>query len=102
MISQEKVKAFQQHGAICLRGLFDQKWLDQLALGIEKNRKDPGPYACQYTPENKEGDFYDDYCNWDRFGEYKDFLFFSPAAEIAGRVTPVSYTHLTLPPILLV
>ena len=67
MISQEEVKAFQQHGAICLRDVFEQKWLDKLAVGIEKNRKDPGPYACQYTPENKAGDFYDDYCNWNRF-----------------------------------
>ena len=67
MISQEKVKAFQQHGAICLRDVFKQKWLDKLAVGIEKNRKDPGPYACQYTPENNDGDFYDDYCNWNRF-----------------------------------
>ena len=94
MISQEEVKAFQQYGAICLRNVFEQKWLDQLAVGIEKNRKDPGPYACQYTPENKEGDFYDDYCNWDRFEEYKDFLFFSPAAEIAGRVIQSSQVRL--------
>ena len=72
---------------VCLRQVFDQSWLDLLAAGIEKNRKDPGPYACEYTPTNKEGDFYDDYCNWNRFEEYKNFLFDSPAAEIAGRIT---------------
>ncbi|MEA1881851.1 MAG: phytanoyl-CoA dioxygenase family protein [Candidatus Marinimicrobia bacterium] len=87
MISQAQIDEFQQNGAICLRGIFDQKWLDLLAIGIEKNRKDPGPFACQYTPEGQQGDFYDDYCNWNRIEEYKDFLTHSPASEIAGRVT---------------
>ena len=87
MISESQIKEFQQNGAVCLRQAFDPSWLDLLAVGIEKNRKDPGPYACQYTPADKEGDFYDDYCNWNRFDEYRDFLFNSPAAEISGRIT---------------
>ena len=41
MISQKEVNSFQQHGAICLRGIFKQKWLDQLAVGIEKIGKIP-------------------------------------------------------------
>jgi ectoine hydroxylase-related dioxygenase (phytanoyl-CoA dioxygenase family) len=85
MISQSHINEFQRNGAICLRGVFDQKWLDLLGSGIEKNRKDPGPFSCQYTPKNQQGDFYDDYCNWDKIDEYKDFLFHSPAAEIAGK-----------------
>ena len=86
MISQSQIDEFHQNGAICLRGTFEQKGLDQLAIGIEKNKKDPGPFACQYTPEDQEGDFYDDYCNWDRISEYEDFLTNSPVAEIAGSV----------------
>ena len=73
MISQSHIDEFQRNGAICLRGVFDQKWLDLLGSGIEKNRKDPGPFSCQYTPKNQQGDFYDDYCNWDKIDEYKDF-----------------------------
>jgi len=44
MISQSQIDEFHQNGAICLRGTFEQKWLDQLAIGIEKNKKDPGPF----------------------------------------------------------
>jgi len=87
LITDSQIKEFSQKGAVVLKNAFSSKWLSLLAKGIEKNKKDPGPYACQYTPENKEGDFYDDYCNWNRFDEYRDFLYNSPAAEIAGRIT---------------
>ena len=87
MITGSQIQEFSQNGAVLLKNAFASKWLSLLAEGIEKNRKDPGPFACQYTPADKEGDFYDDYCNWNRFDEYRDFLFNSPAAEIAGRIT---------------
>ena len=90
MISESQIQEFSENGAILLKNAFDLDWLDILGEGIEKNRKDPGLYACQYTPQDNEGDFYDDYCNWDRFKEYKDFVFNSPAAEIAGRLTQSS------------
>ena len=87
MITDSQIQEYSEKGAILLKKAFDHDWLSILGEGIEKNKKDPGPYACQYTPKNNEGDFYDDYCNWYRFDEYKDFVFNSPAAEIAGRLT---------------
>ena len=87
MITDSQIQEYSEKGAILLKKAFDHDWLSILGEGIEKNKKDPGPYACQYTTENDEGDFYDDYCNWDRFDEYKDFVFNSPAAEIAGQLT---------------
>ena len=90
MITDSQIQEYSEKGAILLKKAFNIEWLSLLAKGIEKNRKNPGPYACQYTPADKEGDFYDDYCNWQRFDEYRDFLFKSPAAEIAGRLTQSS------------
>jgi len=86
-ISDSQVEEFQQLGAICLRGLFDLDWLDRLARGVEKNFSDPGPNSTQYTEPGKPGGFYDDYCNWQRIDEYRDFIMNSPAAEIAARLT---------------
>ena len=77
-----------------LKKAFNIEWLSLLAEGIEKNRHDPGPYACQYTPADNEGEFYDDYCNWQRFDEYRAFLFKSSAAEIAVRLTHSSEMRL--------
>ena len=87
MITDSQIQEYSDKGAILLKKAFNIEWLSLLAEGIEKNRKNPGPHACQYTPDDKDGDFYDDYCNWNRFDEYRKFLFNSPAAEIAGRIT---------------
>ena len=67
MISNSQIQEFSENGAILLKNAFDLDWIDILGEGIEKNRKDPGPYSCQYTPQDDEGDFYDDYCNLGRF-----------------------------------
>ena len=85
-ITAQTAEAFQRDGAVCLRGLFDTRWLDSLAAGLEKNFADPGPGSTVYTPEGAPGGFYDDYCNWQRIPEYRDFVENSPAAEIVGRL----------------
>ena len=85
-ISPEQISTFAHDGAVCLRGLFKKEWLEQLALGLEKNLADPGPDGTIYTPEGQPGRFYDDYCNWQRIDEYREFITDSPAAEIAGRL----------------
>ena len=85
-ISPEQIRTFAHDGAVCLRGLFKKEWLEQLSLGLEKNLTDPGPDGTIYTPEGQPGRFYDDYCNWQRIDEYREFITHSPAAEIAGRL----------------
>ena len=80
------VAEFQRNGAVCLRGLFAHGWLDKLAAGVEKNFAASGPYQRMYTPSGNPGGFYDDYCNWQRIAEYRDFVLHSPSAEIAARL----------------
>ncbi len=86
-VSEAVIDQFERDGAVCLRGVFDQDWLDKLAVGVEKNFADPGPDHTVYTPEGKPGGFYDDYCNWRRIDEYQDFVLHSNAAEIAAKLT---------------
>jgi len=85
-VTTADIAAFQRDGAVCLRGVFAAGWLDKLAAGVAKNFADPGPYHTRYTPPGAPGGFYDDYCNWRRIGEYRDFALNSPAAEIAARL----------------
>ena len=87
VISDAQVEEFAQNGAICLRGLFDTSWIEKLAVGVEKNFADPGPDHTVYTKEGSPGGFYDDYCNWSRIEEYRDYVMHSPAGEIAARLT---------------
>lgn len=85
-VTQSDIVAFERDGAIVLRGVFDDHWLSSLAIGVEKNFSAPGPHSTVYTEPGKPGGFYDDYCNWQRFAEYEDFVRNSPAAEIVGRL----------------
>lgn len=85
-ITESSIKQFERDGAIKLSGLFEQKWLDDLAIGVEKNFASPGPWATKYTPDGEPGNFYDDYCNWRRIDEYHDFIMNSPAAAVAGQL----------------
>jgi len=85
-ISNTLVDEFKRLGAVCLRGLFAQSWLDKLADGVDKNFADPGPDHTVYTRAGEPGGFYDDYCNWQRIDEYRDFIMHSPAAEIAAQL----------------
>lgn len=86
-LSQAEIDAFERDGAICLRQAFAPRWIDSLAVGVEKNMANPSPDGVRYTPAGAPGGFYDDYCNWQRIPEYRDFVLNSPAGEIAGRLT---------------
>lgn len=84
-ITEADVEAYQRDGAVCLRGVFAD-WVETLIRGLDANLEAPGPYICESTEEGEPGRFFDDYCNWQRIPEYRDYVLNSPAAEIAARV----------------
>lgn len=85
-VTNKNISDFARDGAICMRGLFAVDWLESLAVGVEKNFQNPGPYSTIYTKPSGPGGFYDDYCNWQNISEYREFVENSPAAEIAGKL----------------
>ena len=87
VVSEEEVAAFEEDGVVCLRQRFEPHWLESLAKGFEKNLAAPGPNSSQLTPEGNPGGYFDDFLVWHRIREYRDFIFDSPAAEIAARLT---------------
>ena len=88
--SDEEVIAYRADGAVVLRGVVDRSWIDLLRVGLERNLADPGPWACEYTPPGGPGRFRDDYCNWERIDEYRDFVERSPAAALVARLMGAS------------
>ena len=85
MITEEEIAAFQRDGAVRLRGAF-RDWVEVIAAGIERNLREPGPYAAQSVRPGEPGSFFDDYCNWERVPEFVRVVRESPAAEIAAAV----------------
>ncbi len=83
-LSEQIVEEFELNGAVVIRGMMAD-WVSSLQKGIEQNIAEPGPFVRDYDRED-DGRFFTDYCNWDRIDEYREFLFESPAADIAGQL----------------
>jgi ectoine hydroxylase-related dioxygenase (phytanoyl-CoA dioxygenase family) len=86
LVSEADVAAFQSDGAVVLRGIF-RDWVNVIAQGIAANEATPGPYGKNSAQPYDPGRFFQDYCNWQRIPEFRDFVLHSPAAAIAARVT---------------
>ncbi len=94
MITEKEIKQFNTNGVLCIPKALDEKWLTLLSQGIERNKSDRGPWSCDYTQPGDSGEFWDDYCNWDRFIEYRRVLFESPLASIAREITQSKHIRL--------
>ena len=66
-----------------VRGLF-LDWVEAIAAGIERNMREPGPYAADNIASDQPGRFFDDYCNWTRIPEFEQVVRASPAAQAAA------------------
>lgn len=84
-LDDQTVASFRNDGVTVLRGVFAQ-WVDTLRAGVETNINQPAPEARIYQGEAGGGRFLSDYCNWQRIPEYRQFIFNSPAAEIAAEL----------------
>jgi ectoine hydroxylase-related dioxygenase (phytanoyl-CoA dioxygenase family) len=88
------VRAYREKGAACLRGLIEPQWLALLAKGIERNLGTPGRNARHYNKGKGTGFFFADAAMWQSVPEYREFLFHSPAAAIAGRLMGAREVHI--------
>ena len=84
-LSKKEIDFYQDQGVIVVKNVF-KPWIDLLRAGFEKVLKKPGPHARENV-KNKEGRFFEDYCNWQRISEFKNFAENSPAAQIVAEAT---------------
>ncbi|MDJ0936979.1 MAG: phytanoyl-CoA dioxygenase family protein [Kiloniellales bacterium] len=85
LVSEALLADYRRDGAVVLRGVFDEAWLAKLAQGVERNLAEPGPDATNHELDGGGGRFFEDYCNWTRIPEYRDFVLNPPAAALAAR-----------------
>jgi ectoine hydroxylase-related dioxygenase (phytanoyl-CoA dioxygenase family) len=84
-LDQQAVEQFKTSGVTVLRGLFSN-WVDLLRAGIDANMAKPNPNARIYKGDTGVGRFFVDYCSWQRIPQYRDFIFNSPASDIAAQL----------------
>lgn len=86
-ISDQQIETYQRDGVLFLEGAFSD-WVEPLRAGLARNIADPSAYRfpAESTRDGEPGRFFDSYCNWTLIPEYRDFVFRSPAASLAGQV----------------
>lgn len=85
LVTSQEINAFQDKGAICLRGVF-KDWVENLKRGIADNHRNPSEKSEWHQSKDSETFYFNDYCNWRKIPEFEQFVLESPAAEIAGKL----------------
>ena len=85
-VTAQMVETFQRDGVVLVKGLW-KDWVPQITAGIERNMAEPGPYAAENLKPGEAGRFFDDYCNWQRIPEFRDVIYNSDVANVAGGMT---------------
>lgn len=83
-LSDSQIRQFHEDGALAVRGAFADR-VDLLRAGVERNIAEPGPFATDSVTGGEPGRFFDDYCNWERIPEYRQFAADSECAALAGQ-----------------
>ncbi|MGI9302454.1 MAG: phytanoyl-CoA dioxygenase family protein [Gammaproteobacteria bacterium] len=93
-ISAEQIADYQRDGVLLLEQAFTD-WVEPLRAGLARNLADPQSYRfpAESTRDGEPGRFFDSYCNWTLIPEYRDFVFNSGAAALAGRAMRASYAQ---------
>ena len=94
-ITDEETRTFAEDGIVCLRGLFDQDWVEHLRAAAEAGLEAPTHFGEELAAARKEpGRFFHDTFMWRENAACRRYVFESPAAEIAARVMGAEKTHI--------
>jgi len=81
-ITDTDIDTFERDGAVCLRQMFGQEWLDLLAQGVENAMSSSGRYTRQQSGDDDPGLYFSDYWASQRTPALREFVLNSPAAHI--------------------
>lgn len=87
MVTDGEARRFATDGAIVIRDLLDDRWLELIAEGVEHNRAHPSDWAHWYTEPDRAIGFWSDYVTWRDVEPYRRVAFESPLAATAAVLT---------------
>ena len=85
-VTPEEIAAYHKDGVVMLSGLFDQGWISLLEKGLDTNCDKPTDRARVWDRDAEGRTMFWDSQAWQGIDEYRQFIFDSPAAEIAGQL----------------
>lgn len=85
MIRQQQIDDFRNDGTVFLPGLFADH-VNGLRAGVNRNLEAPGEFAAENLHDHEKGRFFDDYCNWQRISEFRNFIKNSQVGSVAAQL----------------
>ena len=84
-LSKKQIEDYQNLGVIIVKDIF-KDWIEPLRKGFQKVLDNPSKHGRENV-DDKNGRFFEDYCNWERIEEFKNCIFNSLGAQIVAEAT---------------
>lgn len=86
-ITEDEIKTYEEDGIVCLQGVFARDWVERMREAAEQALQEPGELHAELAAERQEtGRFFHDTFIWTRNDICRQFVFESPAAQIARQI----------------
>lgn len=92
-ISQQDIERFKDDGAILIRGLIDNDWIERIRIAIERDIENPGPCYHGYEMDGG-GRFHGNMRLWETDADFSDYCQNSPLPGAAAALLQVDTVQL--------
>ena len=93
-LSEAQIRTYQEDGAIVLRDVILDDWLDRIADAIDRDIAAPGPFVHGYVPEDGRGKFHGNLRIWENDATFREFCLNSSLPELAARLLQTEKVNL--------
>jgi len=84
-LGDDDIRTYREEGILHVKGAFDADWIERLRQATEEEMADPGPMVLDLE-RGQKGRFFGNTFVWHHRPAFRDFVFDSPAAELAATV----------------
>ena len=91
-ITSDEITTYQRDGVVLLPEMFDGDWIELLNKGLLTNCKNPTDRSRVWDRDTAGRSMFWDSQAWQGIEQYRQFIFDSPAARIAGKL--MESTHI--------
>lgn len=85
-ITPEEIDAYHRDGVVLLSAMFDQDWIALLDRGLSVNRENPTDRSRIWDRDGEGRTMFYDSQAWQGIAEYRQFIYHSPVAALAGQL----------------
>ena len=84
LVGEADVETFDRDEVICLRGLFDARWVSRIRAAMDRVIANPSAEGKLLNPDGTPGRFERDLFMWMRDDDFRALVYDSPLGEIAA------------------